>query len=392
MAIGYLSKSVLLSSVSAGILFASFGCGSKSSDAPDTLQITEQPASQTVPLGQPGTFSVAASGGNGPIFYQWSKNSQAIDRATGPTYSTEPVADADNGALYSVRVSDGRQSIQSTGAKLTIGPRSPKAGDLRFQNVASPLTLAGYTGLEATNLLPRAGIGSTNAFGTPLALGPGSCQPDPSGLGCYWFINFFSLPTAVTGIGISYDSDFLENFTSALNTQISNQNTVVTSLDAENDDDLYAMATATSTAPGTYQGHIVQSTPGSLQSDVNSEVSQGRVVTAICADSGTVTFVSYAWSQDPSSIYESQTISALPFSRIGANAQELAQSGYIVTALGGNADDGYFLVGTRLKGDSLPRPMKVVDTNQLSDLESSGYAIVGLLANTPVSWTWIGEK
>jgi hypothetical protein len=143
-----------------------------------------------------------------------------------------------------------------------------------------------------------------------------------------------------------------------------------------------------------YQGRIVTSTPGSFQSDVGTEASHGRVVTAVGANSGVLTLASYAWSEDTSTIYEAQTVSGVALSQVPAEAQNLAQAGYIITALGGNSVDGYFLVGTRQQGDSIPRPISIVNTAQYTSIISNGYSIVGVLQNASdvASVTWIGEK
>jgi len=381
--------------LTAFVVLLACGCGANPGTPEAPLAITAQPSSETTPLGQTATFSVSVSGGDNAIRYRWSKNGQVIANASSASYATPPVTNSDNGALFSVQISDGGQSLQSAAAKLTIGPRSPTAGDLRFQNVASPLTSQGYTPSISTILLGRAGLGFSNAFGTPLALGPGSCQPDSTPvLGCAWAVNSFSSSASLAGMSVAYRSGYLEDLTDYFDTELADPNTVVTSLDAEDGDDLFAVATQTSTTAGTFRGRIVISTPGSFQSDVNNEASRGRVVTAVGAVSGVLTLTSYAWSQDPSTIYEAQTISGVALTQMPAEVQSLAQAGYIITAFGGNSVDGYFLVGTRQQGDSIPRPISIVPTTQYASMVAKGYAIVGVLANTNdfYSDTWIGEK
>jgi hypothetical protein len=39
----------------------------------------------------------------------------------------------------------------------------------------------------------------------------------------------------------------------------------------------------------------------------------------------------------------------------------LAAQGYIITAIGGDPTNGLLLVGTRVKGDTMPRPTDYVD-------------------------------
>src|SRR5579872_1913423 len=78
------------------------GSGSGSASAPS---ITVQPANQTVPLGQSATFSVTATGA-APLSYQWQKNGANISGATGASYTTPPVTNADNGAQFKAVVSN----------------------------------------------------------------------------------------------------------------------------------------------------------------------------------------------------------------------------------------------------------------------------------------------
>jgi len=86
---------------------------------PAAPQITVQPSGQTVVGGQTATFNVTATGGT-PLSYQWSKNGTAISGATGSTYTTPATTSADNGATFSVAVSNSAGSVTSSNATLTI--------------------------------------------------------------------------------------------------------------------------------------------------------------------------------------------------------------------------------------------------------------------------------
>ena len=81
--------------------------------------ITTQPASRTVAVGQPATFSVVATG-SGALTYQWSKNGAAISGANAASYTTPPAAAADNGAQLTVTVSNAGGSVVSSAATLTV--------------------------------------------------------------------------------------------------------------------------------------------------------------------------------------------------------------------------------------------------------------------------------
>ena len=68
-------------------------------------------------------FSVTATG-TGPLSYQWQRNGTSISGATGASYTTPPVTNADNGAQFKVIVSNSLGSVTSNAATLTIGAAS----------------------------------------------------------------------------------------------------------------------------------------------------------------------------------------------------------------------------------------------------------------------------
>ena len=81
--------------------------------------ITSQPASQTVTVGQTATFTVMASG-TAPLSYQWLKNNSNISSATGASYTTPATVAGDNGASFTVVVSNSAGSVTSSAAMLTV--------------------------------------------------------------------------------------------------------------------------------------------------------------------------------------------------------------------------------------------------------------------------------
>src|SRR6202030_281915 len=98
------------------------GCGGGSASPPE---ITAQPASQTVNVGQTATFSVSATGAM-PLTFQWQKNAVNIAGATSATYTTPATTTADNGAKFGVIVMHSTQSVASSLATLTVNsPSSP---------------------------------------------------------------------------------------------------------------------------------------------------------------------------------------------------------------------------------------------------------------------------
>jgi acid phosphatase len=97
------------------------GTGSASAVAPT---ITTQPTSQTVTVGQTATFTVAATG-TAPLSYQWRKNGSAISGATSSSYTTPATTSSDNGAQFTVAVSNSAGSTTSNAATLTVTTSTP---------------------------------------------------------------------------------------------------------------------------------------------------------------------------------------------------------------------------------------------------------------------------
>src|SRR5207245_308279 len=110
--------------------------------APVVPTIATQPANQTVTAGQTATFTVAAIG-TAPLTYQWKKNSTASSGATLSNYSTPATSSSDNGALFTVVVSNTAGSVTSSAATLTVNP-APVAPSITTQPASQTVT-AGQT-------------------------------------------------------------------------------------------------------------------------------------------------------------------------------------------------------------------------------------------------------
>jgi len=99
------------------------GCAGSGSSGQGTTseapQITTQPASQTVAVGQAAIFSVAATG-TAPLSYQWSRDGSSIAGATASSYSTPAVRLSDSGASFMVVVSNALGKATSNAASLTV--------------------------------------------------------------------------------------------------------------------------------------------------------------------------------------------------------------------------------------------------------------------------------
>lgn len=99
------------------------GSGSATStEATLTVQgppaITTQPVAVSVNVGATAAFSVTATGNS--LAYQWLKDDVVISGATGATYTTAATVAADDGAYFSVAVSNGAGIVISTPVLLTV--------------------------------------------------------------------------------------------------------------------------------------------------------------------------------------------------------------------------------------------------------------------------------
>jgi pectin methylesterase-like acyl-CoA thioesterase len=81
--------------------------------------ISQQPTNLAVVAGSPALFSVTASGVPAAK-YQWRKNGSPIVNATNATYSVASPSGADNGAVFSVVVSNSVGTVVSSNATLTV--------------------------------------------------------------------------------------------------------------------------------------------------------------------------------------------------------------------------------------------------------------------------------
>ena len=88
-----------------------------SRDAPPV--ILQAPVNQRANVGQSATFVVGASG-TAPLSYQWFRNGVAIPGATTATYTLAPAASGDNGASFSVLVSNVHGQVMSAAASITV--------------------------------------------------------------------------------------------------------------------------------------------------------------------------------------------------------------------------------------------------------------------------------
>jgi hypothetical protein len=84
-------------------------------------QIMAQPMNQTATVGAMATFSVTATSPSGyAISYQWMRGGSNISGANGASYTTPAVTMSDNGAMFSVKLSNSYGNVTSNSAMLTV--------------------------------------------------------------------------------------------------------------------------------------------------------------------------------------------------------------------------------------------------------------------------------
>jgi hypothetical protein len=368
------------------------GSGTQDSQAPT---ITTQPQSQIVPIGQTATFTVTATGA-APLNYQWSEDGSTIPGATGASYTTPAVQLGANDSTaigsFQVTVSNAVSSTTSKTAALTAGPRGPKAGDLRYL-LFQQVDLPGFTTTAGGGsvLLGVTEQSTANALGDPLSLGSTSFSDG----GCEWITAYWQLPPPMTGFAMYYQEDFTnhQSYSSYLQS-VAQPNIVITSMDLEPACQVFGVSWVLTAKGGGFDQRI-ESVPmgASLATDIQNQAtldgSESRIVTAATIDDAgqQTVLLSYGWTGDTTTVYESRAY-VVPPSQIGATAITLANSGYFITGVGGNDTDGYIIVGMRVKGDSLPRPISANGVGTATPFQPYATLVIWYLGAPGVSQDW----
>lgn len=371
------------------IIFSSLGCTSGgNSNQPVPPSIAIQPASQQASAGAVATFSVVANG-SGPLSYQWTWNGAPIRNATGSSFTIPSTVPADNGSAFTVIVSNSAGTLTSSRALLAIpgAPRAPKAGDLRFKDVdAFPfgLSLMNPEGQIIVSGGAVMSMSAKNAACSPINL---SCFNPQTPYSNAWGFAGFSLPLGYPERDISGTGGSLADLDS--NLAALDPETVIISLDIDSINQVYGMDWSRSPGQGNYTIFRGPVTRSNLQSTATQAGNQGQVITAITFLDHQPYYVAYSWSGDPGSQYDVQ-IAEATIDSIGTIASDLSATGYIITAIGGNYSDGFLLVGTRFKGDSIPRPLSVISSPPWA--LGRGYATNGWVIINGGAYLTIGQQ
>jgi hypothetical protein len=353
-------------------IFGAFlaGCGSSMQMAAGVApSINTEPAAQSTPVGQMATFTVVAAG-TAPLGYQWSENGIAINGATSSSFTTPLVVPTNTGSSFTVAVTNTAGSATSSPAVLTVLPRAPQTGDWRFQGMDLP---TGVLSPES-QLVSFHDVAVPNFLGTSLEVGLqfgdfcGSPGPDF----CEWTFFGFKAPTGVAEPTDIYANDFLDNIGIDISS-LDDGNTVIRSLDLEPANQIFALGAIQVSQTGGFEFAGQTVAPAQLQATATQLGKQSSVITALGFDAdGNVVVVSYGWQSDTTTVYETQAVIIPSVSTDVATADSaviiaaitnLASQGFIITGLGGNAANGLVLVGIRVQGDTLARPLELITDN-----------------------------
>ncbi len=361
-------------------------------------------------MGLSAMYSVIASGTSPQ--YRWAKNGVALPGATSSSYVTAATTFADANSSFSVTVTNAAGTVTSSAASLAVTARAPSAGDLRFQLVDAPSTVNGYATavpLGSATLSGRSALDYASSLGTPLWVGHAdicSVATGTSDFNCSWEYAPWPLTAAAAaGPVAGYASDAYSNLQYDLvdpnwpnigaGLSPAAVNSVATSLDLEPSSQLFAVSWIQVPNQQTEftlaQGAV---SAAELQTQAMQEGMNSRVITAVSYDAGNMYYLSYGWSADPGTVYEAQ-VSTAATADAPAAAAALAAQGYIITATG-RADDGgdVLLVGTRVQGDTMPRPFMTAQGASLETMMQQGYAVTGVIlaAGAGDSATYLGER
>jgi hypothetical protein len=339
-----------------------------------------------VPIGETATFTVTATG-TAPVSYQWSENGTEMQGATSASYTTPPVALGAHGSTsvgsFQVAVSNAVNSVSSNVATLGAGARSPKPGDLRyllFEQVSLP-GFMGTAGGGSDNLIAGE-FSFANTAGTPLWIGNAVKESAP----CGWHFAHFNLPPPMHNIAMYYQEAYLWDTTVVSYLQsVAAPYLVITSMDIQPQADCATIGVSwAETSGGNFDQRLEMVSPAQIQAQATADGQASRIITAASFDaSGDADLISYGWTGDTTTVYETQTC-LVPPSEVGSSATALADAGYFISAFGGNDADGYILIGARVKGDTMPRPMNI-NGILAPDPDSAYFTPVVMLSEEPQS-------
>ena len=169
---------------------------------------------------------------------------------------------------------------------------------------------------------------------------------------------------------------WVESYVSYLQS-VAAANVVINSIDLQAGCGVIGASWVTTATGGGFDYRLEAVPPAQVQATVAADGAEGRIVTATTFDdaAGNIVLISYGWQGDTTTSYEAKTLIAMP-TDVQNQAITLAGEGYFISAFGGNNTDGYVLIGMRVQGDSLPRPI----TNGSTPKDSAYGTVVAWLS------------
>ena len=135
-------------------------------------QIVGQPQDFSTPTGRDAQFYVIATGET-PLAYQWFRNGVAIQGAVGQTLTVSNVQSVDDGAIFSVRVTNRVGSTLSQEARLTVSipeDNMPLNGIIIWSGLLADIP-ANYQLCDGTNGTPD--LRDKFVYGAAAGVNPG---------------------------------------------------------------------------------------------------------------------------------------------------------------------------------------------------------------------------
>jgi hypothetical protein len=167
-----------------------------------------------------------------------------------------------------------------------------------------------------------------------------------------------SSPSLLAG----YGSDLMENFPADLQNPAwpgfgnggtpSSAASVITSLELESDYDLFAVAWIQSAQQTGFEGVQNTVTAANLEAAANQEGANSRVLTAVSNNAGGITYLSYGWQADTTTLYEAHVVTT-SLANAPTAAADLAAQGFIITATGRADSSGNILLVGKRTTDSI---------------------------------------
>ncbi len=302
--------------------------------------IATQPANQSTTIGQTATFSVVASGTPAPT-YQWRKNGVNISGATSSTYNKTNVQISDNGAVFTVVVTNSAGSVTSAGASLSVAIGPPMVTTTAVSGITTTsatgggnVTSDGGTAVTARGVCWATTTNPTTANSlTSDGTGTGSFTSAITGLtpGTLYYVRSY----ATNSEGTSYGSQvsFTAHIAPSITTQPVNQTKIVSQTATFS---VVAVGTPTPTYQWRKDGVSISGATSATYNKTNVQVGDdGAVFTvAVTNSAGSVTSDGATLSVSSAPLLTTTAISGITTTSANSGGNVTSDNGLAVTDRG----------------------------------------------------------